>query len=91
MSQPVHHQTFLHYTPPGVQHHPQHQHQPHQQLGITHVAPKDVQSQPHQPTVMSPQPVASTSAQANPSNGPVIAKGDWTKDLVHLAKTAELK
>ena len=21
----------------------------------------------------------------------VVAKGDWTKDLVHLAKTAELK
>lgn len=28
--------------------------------------------------------------QAN-SSTPLIATGDWTKDLVHLAKTAELK
>ncbi|KIM86318.1 hypothetical protein PILCRDRAFT_65167 [Piloderma croceum F 1598] len=36
-------------------------------------------------TTTQPQPLA----QANPS--PLIATGDWTKDLVHLAKTAELK
>jgi hypothetical protein len=93
MSQPIHHhQTFLHYTPPGVQHHPQPQHHPHQ-LNITHVAPNDTQAQSIQPTVVVPQhPVASTSAQAAASTpAAIIAKGDWTKDLVQLAKTAELK
>ncbi len=92
MSQPIHHhQTFLHYTPPGVHHH---HHQLHQQppLNITHVAPKDTQTQSVQGHQQSTTAVVvaapSTSAQAS---GPVIAKGDWTKDLVHLAKTAELK
>jgi len=93
MSQPIHHhQTFLHYTPPGVHHH--HHHQLHQQppLNITHVAPKDTQTQSvqgHQPSTTAVV-VAAPSPSAQPS-GPVIAKGDWTKDLVHLAKTAELK
>ncbi|KAI0062365.1 hypothetical protein BV25DRAFT_1885721 [Artomyces pyxidatus] len=37
--------------------------------------------------------MASTStAQAVSKNGqPLVAQGDWTKNLVHLAKTAELK
>ena len=26
-----------------------------------------------------------------PSHSPLVTTGDWTKDLVHLAKTAELK
>jgi hypothetical protein len=38
---------------------------------------------------------ASTStqapAQAGKSMQPLIAQGDWTKNLVQLAKTAELK
>ena len=29
--------------------------------------------------------------QANANATPLVASGDWTKDLVHLAKTAELK
>jgi len=92
MSQPIHHhQTFLHYTPPGVQHHPQPQHL-QQQLNITHVALNDTQTQPiHQQPAVPVQPVASTSAQPTTPGGAIIAKGDWTKDLVHLAKTAELK
>ncbi|KAL0572467.1 hypothetical protein V5O48_009490 [Marasmius crinis-equi] len=46
----------------------------------------------------STAPVASTSAQAASAStssvappGAVLAQGDWTKDLVQLAKTAELK
>jgi hypothetical protein len=83
-----------------VQHHPQPQHHQHlpQQLPvntINHVALNDTQTQPiqahQQPTVVPVQPVASTSAQANSPGGAIVAKGDWTKDLVHLAKTAELK
>ena len=34
---------------------------------------------------------ASTSTQPAPSSKPLVATGDWTKNLVHLAKTAELK
>ncbi|KAI0717640.1 hypothetical protein C8Q72DRAFT_160294 [Fomitopsis betulina] len=33
---------------------------------------------------------ASAPSSSNPSQ-PVLASGDWTKNLVHLAKTAELK
>ncbi|OCH93435.1 hypothetical protein OBBRIDRAFT_724991 [Obba rivulosa] len=38
------------------------------------------------PSGSSAPPAASSS-----SNGPILATGDWTKNLVHLAKTAELK
>ncbi|KAG5652784.1 hypothetical protein H0H81_003664 [Sphagnurus paluster] len=41
-----------------------------------------------------PQPAASQSAGPAASSStptPLVATGDWTKDLVHLAKTAELK
>ncbi|KAJ3765476.1 hypothetical protein FB446DRAFT_767686 [Lentinula raphanica] len=31
------------------------------------------------------------ASSVGPSNGPLVATGDWTRDLVHLAKTAELK
>ncbi len=34
---------------------------------------------------------ANSSGPANTTNGPLLATGDWTKNLVHLAKTAELK
>ena len=36
-------------------------------------------------------PTASTSTQPAPTSKPLVATGDWTKNLVHLAKTAELK
>jgi hypothetical protein len=62
---------------------------------LTHAGP----SAPPTTQVMNAGPSASTSvapldtaaqpAQANAS--PLVATGDWTKDLVHLAKTAELK
>ncbi|KAF9062784.1 hypothetical protein BDP27DRAFT_1385081 [Rhodocollybia butyracea] len=57
-------------------------------------------------TTPAPVPVASTSASnvnnslpsapsgsgsTAPTSGPLVATGDWTRDLVHLAKTAELK
>ncbi|PCH37636.1 hypothetical protein WOLCODRAFT_135756 [Wolfiporia cocos MD-104 SS10] len=34
---------------------------------------------------------SSASAAAGPPAQPILATGDWTKNLVHLAKTAELK
>ncbi|KAJ3745145.1 hypothetical protein DFH05DRAFT_1524811 [Lentinula detonsa] len=34
---------------------------------------------------------ASTTDTNSTSNGPLVATGDWTRNLVHLAKTAELK
>lgn len=83
-------------------HHPQqtqyvHYHpNPHpQQVPVTYVAPKDTQHKlPEQPG-QQPQQPPQVSAQAAQASGsaptPVVAKGDWTKDLVHLAKTAELK
>lgn len=52
------------------------------------------QHSPHQQAQQSQQPPsASTSAAAgaSPNAPPLVATGDWTKDLVHLAKTAELK
>jgi hypothetical protein len=73
---------YVHYTgPPGSQ--------------LT-VAPQDTTRQPQ----ATPQPPAQQQPQqqnavAGPSTGaqssPLVATGDWTKDLVHLAKTAELK
>ena len=32
-----------------------------------------------------------TTTQPAQTSAPLVATGDWTKDLVHLAKTAELK
>lgn len=32
-----------------------------------------------------------TTSQSQVQTSPLVATGDWTKDLVHLAKTAELK
>lgn len=40
---------------------------------------------------MATPTTASTSTQPAPSSKPLVATGDWTKNLVHLAKTAELK
>ncbi|KAJ6622139.1 hypothetical protein B0H10DRAFT_2214511 [Mycena sp. CBHHK59/15] len=39
----------------------------------------------------TPNANASASATTSTSTAPVVAKGNWTKDLVQLAKTAELK
>lgn len=38
---------------------------------------------------IAPHETTKQPAQANTT--PLVATGDWTKDLVHLAKTAELK
>ena len=82
---------YVHYTPPTA--HP-----------FTHVAPKDTQhlpqSQPPQQPQLQPQPQPppppqqqpqQQAAQGSSTSAPLVATGDWTKDLVHLAKTAELK
>ncbi|KAF9446410.1 hypothetical protein P691DRAFT_673687 [Macrolepiota fuliginosa MF-IS2] len=80
---------YVHYTgPPGAQ--------------LT-VAPQDTTRQP-QPTRQSSQqpaqqqhpspPTVGTSAATASSSAqalPLVATGDWTKDLVQLAKNAELK
>lgn len=73
---------YVHYTPPTA--HP-----------FTHVAPKDTQHQPQsqpqqQPQQQQQQP-QQQAAQGSGTSVPLVATGDWTKDLVHLAKTAELK
>ncbi|ESK93543.1 hypothetical protein Moror_1630 [Moniliophthora roreri MCA 2997] len=54
----------------------------------TSVAPASTVTTPTAPT--SAVMASSSSAPASASTG-VTAQGDWTKDLVHLAKTAELK
>jgi hypothetical protein len=62
---------------------------------LTHAGP----SGPTPSQVMSAGPSGSTSVapldtttQPTQANAlPLVATGDWTKDLVHLAKTAELK
>lgn len=40
---------------------------------------------------MATPTTASGSTQPAPSSKTLVATGDWTKNLVHLAKTAELK
>lgn len=50
------------------------------------VAPNDTFTQPTPTSASQPQTPA-TQTQSTP----LIAQGDWTKNLVHLAKTAELK
>ena len=81
MSQHIqqHQPHYVHYTPPA---HP-----------FTHVAPKDTQRQPQsQPQQQAQQyQPQQQAAQSSGSSAPLVATGDWTKDLVHLAKTAELK
>ena len=76
---------YVHYTPPTA--HP-----------FTHVAPKDTQHQPlnqsqpqQQPPPQPQQQPQPQAAQGSGTSAPLVATGDWTKDLVHLAKTAELK
>ncbi|KAJ7087561.1 hypothetical protein B0H15DRAFT_842437 [Mycena belliarum] len=74
---------YVHYTPPG---------QPHSAPPTT-VSPQDTQhapanAAPKQAVVRPQNAAAGTSSTATQ---PVVAKGNWTKDLVQLAKTAELK
>jgi len=94
MSQHIHHHhpqhpQYVHYTgPPGTQ--------------FT-VTPQDTTRQPppqfQQPVQSEQQQVqqatGSTSttsiSSATTQTSAIVATGDWTKDLVHLAKTAELK
>ncbi|KAM6500127.1 hypothetical protein JOM56_003141 [Amanita muscaria] len=55
------------------------------------------QAQQQAPYLQQPQKLPSaptahpTVNGTAPQHGPLVATGDWTKDLVHLAKTAELK
>jgi hypothetical protein len=51
----------------------------------TGVSPQDTTHQ-HQQNQQQQQGASLTS-----SSTPLVATGDWTKDLIHLAKTAELK
>ncbi|KAF4608293.1 hypothetical protein EYR40_000637 [Pleurotus pulmonarius] len=87
MSQP----RYVHYNPPNAHAPPP--------VNTTTIAPQDTTKQPP-PQVQQPQQPQQTQQHQQPqsNNGanagtsvPLIATGDWTKDLVHLAKTAELK
>ena len=78
--------------------HPQLQYVPYTPTAahpFTHVAPKDTQHQPQSQPQQQPQPQPQQpqqqAAQGTGTSAPLVATGDWTKDLVHLAKTAELK
>ncbi|KAG6918829.1 hypothetical protein DXG01_011234 [Tephrocybe rancida] len=88
MSQQLHYHhsqaQYVHYTgPPGT-------HIPTQIInGNTGIAPQDT-THHHQQTQQLQQLQLQQQQQAGTST-PLVATGDWTKDLVHLAKTAELK
>ncbi|KAJ7453092.1 hypothetical protein FB451DRAFT_1342568 [Mycena latifolia] len=73
---------YVHYTGPAQQH----------PAPPTTVSPQDTQ---HTPANAAPKPAAvrppNASASTSNTPQPVVAKGNWTKDLVQLAKTAELK
>ncbi|KAJ7143210.1 hypothetical protein C8R43DRAFT_579609 [Mycena crocata] len=83
---------YVHYTAPQQQ----------QQAPPTTVSPQDTQHTPApapQSALPPPKPAQIQAQRAGNSNAsaststaqPVVAKGNWTKDLVQLAKTAELK
>ncbi|KAL5532842.1 hypothetical protein ACEPAF_4616 [Sanghuangporus sanghuang] len=92
-----------HYVPPQSPAHPpvlppQHQPQPQQQqqtptMPAATVAPSDTYTRDVQPHTTGSSSQGQTPAQAQNQNHstPLVAQGDWTKNLVHLAKTAELK
>ncbi|KAG6829876.1 hypothetical protein H0H92_003221 [Tricholoma furcatifolium] len=87
MSQPLQYHPaqaqYVHYTGPQGAHI-----SPQIINGSTGIAPQDT-THHHQPTPQPQQP-QQQQPQAGQST-PLVATGDWTKDLVHLAKTAELK
>ncbi|KAF8646936.1 hypothetical protein AX16_007028 [Volvariella volvacea WC 439] len=62
------------------------QHQPHHHQAQQQTTPQVAQSAPAPAVQQQPQQQQQGTGQA-----PLVATGDWTKDLVHLAKTAELK
>lgn len=78
MSQP----RYVHYNPPNAHAPPP--------VNTTTIAPKDTTKQPP-PQIQQPQQPQSNNGANAGTSVPLIATGDWTKDLVHLAKTAELK
>ncbi|KAG5642926.1 hypothetical protein DXG03_001877 [Asterophora parasitica] len=59
--------------------------------GNAGVAPQDTTRQPTPQVAQQQQQQQSQPAAGSSTLTPLIATGDWTKDLVHLAKTAELK
>ncbi|KAL5490002.1 hypothetical protein ACEPAI_4835 [Sanghuangporus weigelae] len=72
--------------------------QPQQQqhtptMPATTVAPSDTYTREAQPHTTGGSSQSQMPAQAQNQNHstPLVAQGDWTKNLVHLAKTAELK
>ncbi|KAF8176001.1 hypothetical protein BJ912DRAFT_909201 [Pholiota molesta] len=91
---------YVHYNPPHLQQQipvthiapKDTQRQPVVQQKQPEHAPQLVQHQHQQQLQQQHGMQPGTSAQASGSTStPLVAKGDWTKDLVHLAKTAELK
>jgi len=70
------HSQYVHYTGPPVQ----------VINNTTGVSSQDIIHQPQQN-----QPQQQGASLIPGSSTPLVATGDWTKDLIHLAKTAELK
>ncbi|KAH6894905.1 hypothetical protein BKA70DRAFT_1319034 [Coprinopsis sp. MPI-PUGE-AT-0042] len=71
----------MHYQPPGMDHQSAYQQHPHQH-------PEQVQQVE---AVASGSGSGSANVAPGASSGGIVASGDWTKDLVQLAKQAELK
>ncbi|KAF8624110.1 hypothetical protein AX15_006021 [Amanita polypyramis BW_CC] len=64
----------------------------HLQSPLARPSPQLAQPHHHAPQhPQSPQKHLSLTNGATPHSGPLVATGDWTKDLIQLAKTAELK
>ncbi|KAJ7202410.1 hypothetical protein GGX14DRAFT_699229 [Mycena pura] len=94
---------YVYYTGPVPQQQQQQQHAV--APSVTTVSPQDTQHTPAMPMAVAPPPpplplpLPPPAASAPPPAPapapsvpqPVVAKGNWTKDLVQLAKTAELK
>lgn len=72
----------MHYQAPGMDHQTSYQQHPQQH-------PEQVQQQAE--PVASGSGSGSTNAAPSGTSGGIVASGDWTKDLVQLAKQAELK
>lgn len=81
MSQHHHQLQYVPYIPPGTQNNP----------------PQAINGtiSPHSTTLVHPQPQPQQQPQQlqqpGLSGSPLVAQGDWTKSLVDLANTAELK
>ncbi|KAH8117104.1 hypothetical protein DFH11DRAFT_1687865 [Phellopilus nigrolimitatus] len=78
-----------------------HQHNPYGAYVMQHYAPQNTAppQQPQQPqpptpanaTTVAPSDTYTQQASGSGQQSPLVAQGDWTKNLVQLAKTAELK